>query len=49
MEDPDEVQMQREAMGEVVRTLVPPDGSTPSVAAVRAALGPMAVKLLEQR
>ncbi|WP_051329258.1 lipid-A-disaccharide synthase [Geminicoccus roseus] len=41
MEDPDEAQAQRRAMGAVVRSLMPPGGWLPSEAAVRAALGPM--------
>ncbi|HEX2527652.1 MAG TPA: lipid-A-disaccharide synthase [Geminicoccus sp.] len=45
MEDPDAVALQRLAMGDVIRTLVPADGSTPSEAAVRAALGPARLSL----
>jgi lipid-A-disaccharide synthase len=45
MEDPDEAALQRRVMGEVVRSLVPPSGVTPSEAAVRAALGPMLPRL----
>jgi lipid-A-disaccharide synthase len=45
MEDPDEAAEQRRAMGDVVRALVPPDGVSPSEAAVRAALGPALPRL----
>lgn len=41
LEDPDEAAAQRQAMGEVVRALVPSSGLLPSEAAVRAALGPL--------